>query len=77
MQIAILSFFHYFTPMFKKRESVFEVEEGKFLSPKFDANGLIPVVTTGIKPSELNFGDRNFPSSTSKILSLFLNMGVK
>ena len=46
MQIAILSFFHYFTPMFKKRESVFEVEEGKFLSPKFDANGLIPVVTT-------------------------------
>ena len=46
MQIAILSFFHYFTPMFKKRESVFEVEEGKFLSPKFDSNGLIPVVTT-------------------------------
>ena len=34
MQIAILSFFHYFTPMFKKRESVFEVEEGKFFSPK-------------------------------------------
>ena len=32
--------------MFKKREKVFEVEEGKFLSPKFDSNGLIPVVTT-------------------------------
>ena len=40
MQIAILSFFHYFTPMFKKRESVFEIEEGKFLSPKFDSNGV-------------------------------------
>ena len=40
MQIAILSFFHYFTPMFKKRESIFEVEEGKFLAPKFDKDGL-------------------------------------
>ena len=38
MQIAILSFFHYFTYMFKKRNSVFEVEEGKFLSPKFELN---------------------------------------
>ncbi len=26
--------------MFKKRESVFEVEEGKFLSPKFDKDGV-------------------------------------
>ena len=49
MQIAILSFFHYFTPMFKKRESIFEVEEGKLLSPKFDKNGLIPVTTTDRK----------------------------
>ena len=46
MQIAILSFFHYFTDMFKKRESVFEVEEGKLLSPKFDKEGLIPVTTS-------------------------------
>ena len=46
MQIAILSFFHYFSYMFKKRDSVFEVEEGKYLSPKFDSKGLIPVVTT-------------------------------
>ena len=53
MQIAILSFFHYFTPMFKKRESVFEVEEGKFLSPKFDAEGLIPVITTDSKSGEV------------------------
>jgi len=29
-----------------KRESVFEVEEGTTLAPKFDENGLIPVVTT-------------------------------
>ena len=48
MQIAILSFFHYFSYMFKKRDSVFEVEEGKFLSPKFDSQGLIPVITTDL-----------------------------
>ena len=53
MQIAILSFFHYFSYMFKKRDSVFEVEEGKFLSPKFDSEGLIPVITTDIKTGEV------------------------
>jgi phosphoribosyl-AMP cyclohydrolase len=53
MQIAILSFFHYFSHMFKKRESIFEVEEGKFLSPKFDGEGLIPVVTTDYKTGEV------------------------
>ena len=53
MQIAILSFFHYFTPMFKKRESIFEVEEGKFLAPKFDKDGLISVTTTDIKTSNV------------------------
>ena len=53
MQIAILSFFHYFSNMFKKRDSVFEVEEGKFLSPKFDDQGLIPVVTTDSKTGEV------------------------
>tara|TARA_Y100001958_G_C20692582_1_gene202345 strand:- start:33 stop:500 length:468 start_codon:yes stop_codon:yes gene_type:complete len=39
--------------MFKKRESVFEVEEGKYLSPKFDENGLIPVITTDHKTGEV------------------------
>ena len=53
MQIAILSFFHYFSYMFKKRDNVFEVEEGKFLSPKFDNQGLIPVVTTDSKTGEV------------------------
>ena len=32
--------------MFKKRDNIKEVEEGKFLEPKFDENGLIPVITT-------------------------------
>ena len=32
--------------MFKKRDNIKEVEEGKSLSPKFDENGLIPVITT-------------------------------
>ena len=35
--------------MFKKRDNIKEVEEGKYLSPKFDNNGLIPVVTTDFK----------------------------
>ena len=39
--------------MFKKRDSVFEVEEGKFLSPKFDDKGLIPVITTDSKTREV------------------------
>jgi len=39
--------------MFKKRENIFEVEEGKFLSPKFDKDGLIPVTTTDHKTGEV------------------------
>ena len=35
--------------MFKKRQSIKEIEEGMFLSPKFDENGLIPVITTDFK----------------------------
>ena len=36
-----------------RRESVFEVEEGTALAPKFDENGLIPVVTTDSKSGEV------------------------
>ena len=39
--------------MFKKRENVAAIEEGKLLSPKFDNNGLIPVVTTDYKTGEV------------------------
>ncbi|MFL2887942.1 MAG: phosphoribosyl-AMP cyclohydrolase [Pelagibacterales bacterium MED-G40] len=39
--------------MFKKRESVLEVEEGKFLSPKFNDEGLIPVITTDHKSGDV------------------------
>ena len=39
--------------MFKKRENIFEVEEGKLLSPKFDKSGLIAVVTTDHKTKEV------------------------
>ncbi len=35
--------------MFKERNNIKEVEEGKYLSPKFDENGLIPVITTDCK----------------------------
>ena len=36
-----------------QRESVFEVEEGTALAPKFDENGLIPVITTDSKSGEV------------------------
>ena len=39
--------------MFKKRHSIEEVEEGKYLSPKFDENGLIPVVTSDYKNGDI------------------------
>ena len=39
--------------MFKKRENVKEIEEGNLLSPKFDNDGLIPVVTTCVKTKEI------------------------
>ena len=39
--------------MFRKRENVFEVEEGKLFSPKFDDDGLIPVTTTDSSSGEL------------------------
>ena len=39
--------------VFKKRHTIKEVEEGKYLSPKFDENGLIPVVTTDFKTGNI------------------------
>ena len=39
--------------MFKKRENVTEIEEGKYLSPKFNEKGLIPVITMDIKTKEI------------------------
>ena len=39
--------------MFKKRHSIKEVEEGKYLAPKFDKNGLIPVITTDYKTGDI------------------------
>ena len=39
--------------MFKKRENVADIEEGNLLSPKFDNDGLIPVVTTCANTKEI------------------------
>ena len=39
--------------MFKKRENVADIEEGSLLSPKFDNDGLIPVITTDYKTKEV------------------------
>jgi len=39
--------------MFKKRENVHEIEEGNLLSPKFDNDGLIPVVTMCSKTKDI------------------------
>ena len=39
--------------MFKKRHTIKEVEEGKYLSPKFDENSLIPVITADFKTGDI------------------------
>ena len=39
--------------MFKKRDNIKEVEEGKYLSPKFDENGLIPVIATDFQTGDI------------------------
>lgn len=39
--------------MFAERKSVEQVEEGTVLAPKFDQDGLIPVVTTDYQSGEL------------------------
>tara|TARA_B000000532_G_scaffold207726_1_gene176024 strand:+ start:1006 stop:1473 length:468 start_codon:yes stop_codon:yes gene_type:complete len=39
--------------MFKKRENVADIEEGNLLSPKFNKDGLIPVITTDFKTKEV------------------------
>ena len=39
--------------MFKKRDNIKEVEEGKYLAPKFDKYGLIPVITTDFHTGDI------------------------
>ena len=39
--------------MFKKRDNIREVEEGKYLSPKFDENSLIPAITTDFQTGDI------------------------
>jgi len=39
--------------MFKKRANIKEVEEGKYLAPKFDEKGLIPVITTDFQSGDI------------------------
>ena len=39
--------------MFKKRDNIKEVEEGKYLEPKFDENGLIPIITNEFKNGDI------------------------
>ena len=49
--------------MFKKRDNIKEVEEGKYLEPKFDESGLIPVITTDFKTGDiLMHGYMNYES---------------
>ena len=39
--------------MFEKRISIEQIEESTILAPKFDSNGLIPVITTDFKSGEV------------------------
>jgi len=41
------------SPIFGQRKTVEQVEEGTELAPKFDANGLIPAVTTDYETGEV------------------------
>ncbi|QGJ70909.1 Phosphoribosyl-AMP cyclohydrolase [Planctomycetales bacterium 10988] len=41
------------SPLFCERKTIEQVEEGDQLAPKFDENGLIPVVTTDFDSGEL------------------------
>ena len=41
------------TKIFKERKTVEKVEEGDELAPKFDENGLMPVVTTDAKTGDV------------------------
>ena len=44
---------HNYLIMFRKRENIVEIEEGKLLSPKFDNDGLIPVITMCSKTRDI------------------------
>lgn len=39
--------------IYVNRESIEQVEEGKFLAPKFDSNGIIPVIVTETSSGEV------------------------
>jgi len=39
--------------MFKKRNNIKEIEEGKYLEPKFDKNGLIAVIAADFKTGDI------------------------
>ncbi|MGB0571480.1 MAG: phosphoribosyl-AMP cyclohydrolase [Alphaproteobacteria bacterium] len=41
------------SPMFAQRQTIEQVEEGHELAPKFDAEGLMPVVTTDAESGEV------------------------
>ena len=41
------------TNIFKERKTVEQVEEGDELAPKFDRDGLLPVVTTDVKTGDV------------------------
>ena len=44
---------HNHLDMFKKRENILDIEEGNLLSPKFDNDGLIPVITMCSKTKDI------------------------
>ena len=44
---------HNYIIMFKKRENIAEIEEGNLLSPKFNNDGLIPVITMCAKTRDI------------------------
>ena len=48
-----INMLHNYIIMFKKRENIAEIEEGNLLSPKFNNDGLIPVITMCAKTRDI------------------------
>ena len=63
--------------MFKKRENVAEIEEGNLLSPKFDNDGLIPVITMCSKTKEVLIIENFKDNVSEEILYSLWNTAVQ
>ena len=68
------------TEIFKTRKTVEQVEEGNEFAPKFDENGLMPVVTTDAKTGDvlmLGYQNAEAVKMTMKLEKPIIGVGVE